>query len=197
MKLIRGKKMKNFFKTVAAISIVSVMNIAPISGAQAKTNAVQDSYGRILRDSSGGCVGTEWSGAHHDHNCSHDMLMTERHIYFGYNRYNLDKTDKKKLDALAKFLEKNDVKVITIVGYTDPMGSKNYNHELSHKRAEAVKKYLDTVTTLDSNTVDMRGFSETHQVADCSAVKDKDTKIKCLSPNRRVDIEIDYNHKAW
>lgn len=58
---------------------------------------------------------------------------------FDFDSYTLKEEQKQKLD---KFFEKNDCKEIVIVGYTDNVGTDDYNLKLSEKRAKEVEKYL-------------------------------------------------------
>lgn len=58
---------------------------------------------------------------------------------FDFDSYALKEEQKQKLD---KFFENNDCKEIVIVGYTDNVGTDDYNLKLSEKRAKEVEKYL-------------------------------------------------------
>ena len=58
---------------------------------------------------------------------------------FDFDSYTLKEEQKQKLD---KFFEKNDCKEIVIVGYTDNVGTDDYNQKLSEQRAKEVEKYL-------------------------------------------------------
>ena len=49
-----------------------------------------------------------------------------------------------KLDEVASTMQANsDIASVTIVGYTDRIGSKAYNQKLSEQRANSVKAYLE------------------------------------------------------
>lgn len=58
---------------------------------------------------------------------------------FDFDSYTLKEEQKQKLD---KFFENNNCKEIVIVGYTDNVGTDDYNLKLSEKRAKEVEKYL-------------------------------------------------------
>lgn len=93
-----------------------------------------------------------------------------------------------KLDEVANvLLNNNAVSNIVITGYTDRLGSDNYNQALSERRANTVKAYL-TNKGIDSNRLKAQGRGEASPVVECTD-KRLPTLIKCLEPNRRVEVE--------
>ena len=63
-------------------------------------------------------------------------------ILFDYNKADIRPEYHEKLDALAKFLEKNPDTYALIEGFADSTGDPTYNMMLSRQRAESVKNYL-------------------------------------------------------
>ena len=63
-------------------------------------------------------------------------------ILFDYNKADIRPEYHDKLDALAKFLEKNPDTYALIEGFADATGDSTYNMMLSRQRAESVKNYL-------------------------------------------------------
>ena len=63
-------------------------------------------------------------------------------ILFDYNKADIRPEYHDKLDALAKFLEKNPDTYALIEGFADATGDPTYNMLLSRQRAESVKNYL-------------------------------------------------------
>jgi OOP family OmpA-OmpF porin len=63
-------------------------------------------------------------------------------ILFDYNKADIRPEYHEKLDALAKFLEKNPDTYALIEGFADATGDSTYNMLLSRQRAESVKNYL-------------------------------------------------------
>jgi OOP family OmpA-OmpF porin len=63
-------------------------------------------------------------------------------ILFDYNKAEIRPEYHDKLDALAKFLEKNPDTYALIEGFADSTGDPTYNMMLSRQRAESVKNYL-------------------------------------------------------
>ncbi|HSD39077.1 MAG TPA: OmpA family protein [Rhodocyclaceae bacterium] len=93
-----------------------------------------------------------------------------------------------KLDDLASALIKDTSNAsITVNGYTDRLGSHNYNMKLSQQRADAVKTYLVS-KGVPAERVTAVGKGEADPVVTCTQ-KARKALITCLEPNRRVEIE--------
>ena len=93
-----------------------------------------------------------------------------------------------KLDEIASFLRANpSVTNARITGYTDRLGSDAYNLKLSQRRADAVKTYL-VGKGIDGSRLSTTGKGEADPVVQCSE-KNRTALIKCLEPNRRVEVE--------
>ena len=94
-----------------------------------------------------------------------------------------------KLDEVAATMKANaDIASVTIVGYTDRIGSKPYNQKLSEERANSVKAYLQS-KGVAGNRLTAVGKGEADPVVECKDEKKRPALIKCLEPNRRVEIE--------
>ena len=63
-------------------------------------------------------------------------------IYFNQDSHTLPDSSKIQLDSLAQYLLSESKFNCTLYGYTDNVGSKEYNQELSEKRAIGVINYL-------------------------------------------------------
>ncbi len=176
------------------LSTLVILGMGGISNAYSMDtkDVVIDSMGNVVIDSHGGCVRTMWDATSDRCKGQIDIMkMDERIIYFDFDKSNLKSSETAKLDKLAKVLSDNKVTRIKIVGFTDRLGSDDYNMKLSEKRATAVKGFLDSKVKLDSSPVEMRSMGKAHQVKSCEKVKGKEL-IKCLAPNRRVEVEVDY-----
>lgn len=93
-----------------------------------------------------------------------------------------------KLDEIADALLRNtQLNNIVITGYTDRLGSEKYNMALSQRRADSVKTYL-TNKGIAASRLTTAAKGESNPVVQCSNKKRADL-IKCLEPNRRVEVE--------
>jgi OmpA-OmpF porin, OOP family len=63
-------------------------------------------------------------------------------VTFGFNKATLTPDAKIMLDAIALKVQELPRAVIELAGFTDKVGSANYNLGLSRRRAEAVQRYL-------------------------------------------------------
>ena len=113
---------------------------------------------------------------------------------FAFDRYWLkDITDggRAQLDRLAAHLldEKDRIAHINVDGYTDRLGSDEYNQGLSQRRAETVAQYLVS-KGVPQDLVSAEGHGKAEPVVQC-ADQSRSKLIACLAPNRRVVVHVD------
>ena len=70
-------------------------------------------------------------------------------------------------------------------GYTDNIGSDEYNQKLSEQRADSVRDYLVSQSVPDSN-ITAQGYGKTHPIADNSTNSGR-------AQNRRVELVVSGN----
>ena len=111
---------------------------------------------------------------------------------FDFDKAVLKSKGKQSLNNLTIKLGGVKYDVIVIVGYTDRIGSEDYNKQLSVRRANAVKSYLVS-KGIDANDVFVDGKGEANPITGTTCIgKGMQTKalIACLQRDRRVEIEI-------
>jgi len=82
-----------------------------------------------------------------------------------------------------------EVTLVYVEGHTDRLGSQQANQRLSERRANAVAAYLVS-KGVDKSKIETLGVGKTNQVKSCPDSKDRKALNECLSPNRRVIIEV-------
>jgi OOP family OmpA-OmpF porin len=106
---------------------------------------------------------------------------------FGFDKWQLEGSVP-RLDEIAKALKDNPgITGVTISGYTDRLGTDEYNMALSKRRAESVRFYLMR-QGVDGKRLEVSARGEANPIVTCHD-KDLDALIKCLEPNRRIEIE--------
>ena len=104
-------------------------------------------------------------------------------VNFAFDSANLTDQAKKNLDAIVNiFKEYPDTKLL-IEGYTDSVGSDEYNLKLSKRRAQAVADYLKSHGVAADRFQSIKGYGEANPRAS------NDTK-EGQAKNRRVEIGI-------
>jgi len=101
---------------------------------------------------------------------------------FDFDKSTLKPEGIQKLDGLVQKLKDVTVEVIIVVGFTDSVGSLDYNKKLSLRRAEAVKAYL-TKNGIEASRVYTEGKAFAEPVGD-----NKTAVGRAL--NRRSVIEV-------
>jgi OmpA-OmpF porin, OOP family len=116
-------------------------------------------------------------------------------VLFAFDKSVLDMSAQDKLDreVVVRFGEFSDLRFINVNGYTDRIGSVQYNQKLSERRAAAVKAYL-VRQGADAAKIEITGYGKMYMgsmlpVAQCSQ-KDLKALIACLAPNRRAEVEV-------
>ena len=103
-------------------------------------------------------------------------------IFFQTDQYELLETSRFELRKLLDFLDRNPDIKIEIGGFTDNVGSPEYNLELSKNRAKAVNDYLIS-KGVDQARIKYIGYGETHPV-------DTNNTEQGRANNRRTEFKV-------
>jgi len=183
------------FSKLLLVSLLFITNVH----AENRNNIIEIENHTFLRDSQGKCVRTR-SVISADR-CSAKKIIDEvdipkveeQIVLFDFDKYNIRLQAQEKLNALIKILNHNKITHIKIVGYADTLGKMDYNKRLSERRANSVSTYLNEHMNLDSSVIEIKSMGATDQFARCGHVKLIPELKECLLPNRRVEIEINYD----
>lgn len=119
-------------------------------------------------------------------------LSGDTSFYFGLSALTPEaKNIIRRLATRLKDEEAKDIE-INVVGYTDRLGSKELNQELSTERAESVKNEL-VKNGLDAQLIKAIGKGDGDAITSldlCPNSLSRGELIVCLTPDRRVEITI-------
>jgi OmpA-OmpF porin, OOP family len=111
---------------------------------------------------------------------------------FAFDKSSLDSMlpeGKAKLDkAIEQIKTHESVNEITVVGYTDRIGSAAINQRLSLARANTVRTYL-IAHGLNSSVIHTEGVGSNQPISHCPDGSSR-AVIACLQPDRRVSIVV-------
>lgn len=86
------------------------------------------------------------------------------------------------LNDLARSLQQYDQSIIDVVGHTDNTGSRNFNVQLSKRRAQSVGYYLES-QGVAHNRLSIQGAGPDQPIADNSSADGR-------QQNRRVEVQL-------
>ena len=110
-------------------------------------------------------------------------IMVEMYaIRFGFNSYQLNAEAYEHLNTVAVILRNNAGYGIKLIGYTDDLGSVEYNKQLAEQRANAVAEYLYS-RGINKNRIKIEANGK------ANPLDDNTTKIGQAN-NRRVELRL-------
>jgi len=110
------------------------------------------------------------------------LIVSMPDVLFDFNKYTLKPEARERLARISGIVLAYPDLHLNIEGYTDSIGSDEYNQTLSEKRAATVRDYLVT-SGVSINNVIAQGFGKADPVADNSTAAGR--KL-----NRRVDMVV-------
>ena len=110
------------------------------------------------------------------------LIMNMSDVLFDFNKYTLKPEAREKLAKVSGILLAYPGLKVQVEGYTDSIGSDEYNQKLSEHRAGSVKDYLISQSVQDNN-VTAAGYGKNDPVADNSTSAGR-------AENRRVQLVV-------
>jgi len=110
------------------------------------------------------------------------LIVNMSDVLFDFNKFTLKPEAREKLAKVSGILLAYPGLKLQVEGYTDNIGSDDYNQKLSEQRAGGVRDYLVSQSVPDGN-VTAAGFGKTHPVADNSSNSGR-------AQNRRVELVV-------
>ncbi|MCF7480995.1 OmpA family protein [Vibrio sp. J1-1] len=116
-------------------------------------------------------------------------LSSESFFEFGGAQL-MDVVQSDTLQKVIDFIDTHEDKglKITVSGYTDHIGTKDFNQKLSEERAQTVADYI--ISRGYGGPIHAFGFGPSEPVVTCSSTLAREELIRCLQPNRRVTVRI-------
>ncbi len=113
---------------------------------------------------------------------------------FAYDSADLQPSSISQLQKLGTLIKRNPKATFSVEGYTDSLGSPDYNLELSQRRADSVKQYLVDVMSINPAQITTRGFGASKFLVIPRPVAvnspEEQIEIERQRPNRRVVIVV-------
>ena len=88
-------------------------------------------------------------------------------VLFGFDQYNLQQSQRPKVEEVALFLKKNPKATLVVEGYCDWKGTPEYNKSLGDRRASTVKKYL-TDLGCEPNRIEIVSIGDEKSIPDAT-----------------------------
>jgi len=110
------------------------------------------------------------------------LIMNMSDVLFDFNKYSLKPEAREKLAKISGILLAYPGLKMQVEGYTDNIGTDEYNQKLSEERAGTVRDYLVSQSVAD-DSVSAQGFGKSNPIADNSTNTGR-------AQNRRVELVV-------
>ena len=110
------------------------------------------------------------------------VILDANKLKFDFNSATIKEEYNPILEKLKDYIESKDCK-ISITGYTDSKGTKEYNRELSLRRAESVEEKLIELGLPPEKVIETKGKGDSNPIAS------NDTE-EGRTANRRIEIQF-------
>jgi outer membrane protein OmpA-like peptidoglycan-associated protein len=110
------------------------------------------------------------------------LIVNMSDVLFDFNKFTLKPEAREKLAKVSGILLAYPNLKLQVEGYTDSIGSDDYNMKLSEQRADGVRQYLVSQSVQDAN-ITAQGFGKANPIADNGDASGR-------AQNRRVELVV-------
>jgi outer membrane protein OmpA-like peptidoglycan-associated protein len=110
------------------------------------------------------------------------LVLNTSRIYFDHKKSDLSKDATNALQESINVLTKDQTLYLLVCGFTDDVGSEDYNLVLSLKRTQSVQKYL-VEKGIDESRIILSGYGKKNPV-------EQGTTDAARAKNRRIEIKV-------
>ena len=110
------------------------------------------------------------------------LIVNMSDVLFDFNKYTLKPEAREKLAKVSGILLAYPNLKLQVEGYTDNIGSDEYNQKLSEERADEVRDYLVSQSVAEAG-ISAQGYGKSHPIADNSTNSGR-------AQNRRVELVV-------
>jgi len=133
----------------------------------------------------------------YDNSPAAETITLSSDTLFNFGNARLGPSAHWQLNRLVDRIKRDikNIREIELIGHTDRLRSDNKperNQKLSERRASSVKRYL-IGKGIPENKIRTRGEGSAKPLVTCPVEASKALQIKCLNPNRRVEINLRMN----
>jgi outer membrane protein OmpA-like peptidoglycan-associated protein len=115
----------------------------------------------------------------------HALGSFDRRVNFAFDSAEVTLDGRRELNEVAKCLMDPRLTTVSIVinGYTDGVGTIEYNVGLSERRAEAVRQYLITQHGIDPTRLTAKGYGKSQLLLPGDPTNGLNRRVSFLNPN--------------
>lgn len=118
-----------------------------------------------------------------------EVMILDSDVSFGFGSDQLTPAGQSQIDQYAATLRSRGEVRVEVVGHSDRIGNAKANQALSLRRAQTVRDRL-LKERLKPEHVTARGLGSAYPVVTTCQQQNQKELIKCLAPNRRVEIKV-------
>lgn len=110
--------------------------------------------------------------------------MMPSDFLFDYNSAELKESAKLDLQRLGLLIQTWTKSRVIVEGHTDSIGTEAYNNDLSLRRAQSIRNYIEKSLMIDTGRIETKGLGESEPIADPNG------DVQQQAINRRVVIRF-------